>query len=122
MEEVVAQELTLHIPEDAPVNRVLWLAMSLWWHDGVNFSPLSLDAGEWQQVTETLVKISEVILQAPTVEEMEDVGNTFATGFHPFARGLPHYSAGRGRICGHFPLASGSGWARRLATVLAFHP
>ena len=81
VEEVVAQELTLHIPEDAPVNRVLWLAMSLWWHGGVNFSPLSLDAGEWQQVTETLVKISEVILQAPTVEEMEDVGNTFATGF-----------------------------------------
>lgn len=80
--EGVAQELSLNIPEDAPANYVLWLALSLWWHDGVNFSPLSLNAGEWQQLTETLVKMSEVVLLAPTAEAIGDVGNFFAMGFN----------------------------------------
>ncbi len=90
--EVVAQEIPFMIPEDVPTNRVLLLAYGLWWHDGVNFSPLPLEVGERQAITEALVKIAEVVLPDIENSSMSQAGIAFAPGFRLHVSGLPEHA------------------------------
>lgn len=85
----MAQEIPFDIPEGVPTNRALLLALGLWWHDGVRFVPQSLEAGEWQAITDALVRIADVVLKDAEKGTLAEADHSFAPGFQLSVSALP---------------------------------
>ena len=86
--EPVSQTFSLTIPEDTPVNRVLWLTLFLWWHDGIGFRNLPFYSGAFRQITESQVLLDEVILSG-AIPARAGEADVFAPGFTLQTSDLP---------------------------------
>ena len=73
---------TLRVPEDAPVNRALWLALSFWKIDGEEFTPLTIDFSDHPLLGDTHILLDEVVFPQPAADlQQNEALATIANGF-----------------------------------------
>ncbi len=83
------QRIALAYPPDAPVNRALWIVLTLWREIDGEFARQPVLAGDLQLLDETQVVLGELVIQAESIPPPSVPLGVFDNGFTLAAADLP---------------------------------
>lgn len=83
------QRLEIDFPTDAPVNRALWVVLTLWRESDSEFEGLPVLAGELQLLSETQLVLGELVIPAATAPSASSPLAVFDNGFTLSAADIP---------------------------------
>ena len=86
---VYVQEIEIDIPPQSPVNRALWVVMTLWRKESGTFVPLAVLNSDHQLLNETQVVLGELVLPATSAASATDPVAKFENGFALDAVDMP---------------------------------
>ena len=75
------QRLEVDYPPDAPVNRALWIVLTIWRESDDEFEGLRVLAGELQLLSETQLVLGELVIPAPSAPSLGSPLAAFDNGF-----------------------------------------
>ena len=83
------QKLAVEVPPEAPVNRALWIVLTVWRETDGEFEGLKVLAGELQMLSETQLVLGELVIPAASTPSSSSPLAVFDNGFTLSAADLP---------------------------------
>ena len=83
------QSIAVEYPRDAPVNRALWIVLTVWRETDGEFQGLQVLAGELQLLSQTQLVLGELVIPAPSAPSSRTPLAVFDNGFTLSAADIP---------------------------------
>ncbi len=86
---VYKQRIEVHVPQEMPTNRVLWLVLSIWRKEGDAYVRQKIISSDQPLLSETQVILGEFVMQAQSVASSSNPIAIFENGFTLDAANVP---------------------------------